>query len=214
MRNRGAGDERVLILFAYVFGADTGTVLDLPQTHGLPRHHHHTTPLYLCWLVSVPVGVCELLSRYPAKRAGAVLIIQAEPELIGRSAKHQAAYKGLLKPVINNDERGIVASAHSFRIIKGERFFSNLEAGRTVPSPTPLAAVVLYPVVRLLCCFLTDRGQRVITWAIVPAALRPPDGNTILIYISKIVGFKWVPVSEDDWSAIGPFKVHLHSCIM
>lgn len=48
MRNRGAGDERVLILFAYVFGADTGTVLDLPQTHGLPRHHHHTTPLYLC----------------------------------------------------------------------------------------------------------------------------------------------------------------------
>lgn len=35
----------------------------------------------------------------------------------------------------------------------------------------PFAAVVLYPLVSLLCWFLTDRGQRVITWAIVPAAL-------------------------------------------
>lgn len=43
---------------------------------------------------------------------------------------------------------------------------------------------------------------------------RPPDGDTILIYILKIVGFKWMPVSEDDRSVIRPFKVHLHSCIM
>ncbi len=35
----------------------------------------------------------------------------------------------------------------------------------------PFTAVVLYPLVSLLCWFLTDRGQRVITRAIVPAAL-------------------------------------------
>ncbi len=43
---------------------------------------------------------------------------------------------------------------------------------------------------------------------------RPPDGDAILIYISEVVGFKRMPVSEDDWSVIRPFKVHLHSCIM
>ncbi len=59
---------------------------------------YHTLVCFCTWLVSVPVGVCELLSRYPAKRAGAVFIIQAEPEPISRSSKHQAAHKGLLKP--------------------------------------------------------------------------------------------------------------------
>lgn len=72
------------------------------QKQIIPVHtwscHTHARVCFCTWLVSVPVGVCELLSRYPAKRAGAVLIIQAEPELIGRSSKHQAAHKGLLKP--------------------------------------------------------------------------------------------------------------------
>ncbi len=36
---------------------------------------------------------------------------------------------------------------------------------------------------------------------------RPPDGDAILIYISEVVGFKRMPVSEDDWSVIRPFKV-------
>lgn len=43
----------------------------------------------------------------------------------------------------------------------------------------PFAAVVLYPVVSFLSRFLTDRGQRVITWAIVPAALLQTHTHTV-----------------------------------
>lgn len=41
-----------------------------------------------------------------------------------------------------------------------------------------------------------------------------PDGDTIFLGVTEVVGFKWVPVGEDDGRVVSPFKVHLHVSVV
>lgn len=50
------------------------------------------------WLVSIPVGVWHFIPTEPVERAGAALVMEADPEGITRAAEHQAVGEGLLEP--------------------------------------------------------------------------------------------------------------------
>lgn len=41
-----------------------------------------------------------------------------------------------------------------------------------------------------------------------------PDGDTVLQGVAEVVGFKRVPVGEDDGRVVGPLEVHLHLGVM
>lgn len=43
---------------------------------------------------------------------------------------------------------------------------------------------------------------------------RPPDGDAIFLGVAEVIGFKGVPVSEDDGRVVGPLEVHLHVSVM
>lgn len=37
-----------------------------------------------------------------------------------------------------------------------------------------------------------------------------PDGDAVFLGVAEVVGFKRVPVGEDDGRVVGPLEVHLH----
>ena len=41
-----------------------------------------------------------------------------------------------------------------------------------------------------------------------------PDGDAILLSVAEVVGFKRVPVGEDDGRVVGPLEVHLHISVV
>lgn len=41
-----------------------------------------------------------------------------------------------------------------------------------------------------------------------------PDGDAVLLGVAEVVGFKRVPVGEDDGRVVGPLEVHLHVGVM
>lgn len=41
-----------------------------------------------------------------------------------------------------------------------------------------------------------------------------PDGDTIFLSVAEVVGFKGVPVGEDDGCVVSPLEVHLHISVM
>lgn len=41
-----------------------------------------------------------------------------------------------------------------------------------------------------------------------------PDGDAIFLGVAEVVGFKGVPVGEDDRRVVSPLEVHLHISIM
>lgn len=55
--------------------------------------------MWRTWLVSIPVGVGHFIPAEPVERAGAALVMEADPEGITRATEHQAVGKGLLEPL-------------------------------------------------------------------------------------------------------------------
>lgn len=41
-----------------------------------------------------------------------------------------------------------------------------------------------------------------------------PDGDAIFLGVAEVVGFKGVPVGEDDGSVVSPFEVHLYISVV
>lgn len=41
-----------------------------------------------------------------------------------------------------------------------------------------------------------------------------PDGDAIFLSVAEVVGFKGVPVGEDDGRVVSPLEVHLHISVM
>lgn len=41
-----------------------------------------------------------------------------------------------------------------------------------------------------------------------------PDGDAIFLGVAEVVGFKGVPVGEDDGCVVSPLEVHLHISVM
>lgn len=41
-----------------------------------------------------------------------------------------------------------------------------------------------------------------------------PDGDAIFLSVAEVVGFKWVPIGEDNRRVVGPLEVHLHVSVV
>lgn len=156
------------------------------------------------------MGVHDLVPTEPAEGAGEVEVLQGCPEVFAIPVVDETADKGLLEPVGDGDQLRAVVGAQAPGLTVGHLVLSQPVAGGAVPRPTlPAAVVLLGGPLAQLARLLANGRQGLVTGTVVPAAFRPPDGDTVLQAVSEVVGLKGVPVGEAHEAPVGPLKIHL-----